>query len=444
MSSAMAVRPSKGPMGLYYGWWTVIAAMIMLAWGWAVYAYGIAVFIPVWAKEFGWSFAAIGFAFTLNAIEGSLEAPVVGWILDKWGPRLATLGGFTLGGLGFIVIGAFMNDIWFLYLFYPTFVAVPMNAALYNPAFKAFMVAFWKRRGLTIGLVTVTSVFTAGPVSVPIVQLAVNALGWRSVFIIVGVGNLIIMWLAMFYRKHPPQHFGLYPDGADAPPQPIVTAAGVESVEYEYNWTLRKAVLTAGFWGLALFQFFYYVSTYALQTQGVNWLRAEIGMSSVAAAALFGWAFGFSIPGRLLVTFAFDRMRRPELLAVLFCALAAVGGVFMILAKDQNTAILAVVLFGIGGGGAYNPLGPALTGRYFGRTSFAWIYGWIVPFSLPASLGGPVIAGWVFDTYKSYQLYWIYGTVAVAIGGVVALTLMRRPVPPVEAPAAAPQVGGGS
>ncbi len=116
----------------------------------------------------------------------------------------------------------------------------------------------------------------------------------------------------------------------------------------------------------------------------------------------------------------------------------------MILAKDQNMAILAVLFFGLGGGGAYNPLGPALTGQYFGRKRFGLIYGWVVPFSLPATLGGPVIAGWIFDTYKSYQLYWIYGTVAVAVAAVLTVTLMRRPVPPVEAPAASPQVGGGS
>ncbi len=274
----MNAQAAPARKGIFYGYWMLIAAMIMLAWGWAVYAYGIAVFIPVWAKEFNWSFAAIGFAFTLNAIEGSLEGPFVGWLLDKFGPRWVTIAGFTLGGIGFIAIGLWMNQLWMLYLLYPLLVAVPMNAALYNPAFKAFTMAFWKRRGLTIGLVTITSVFTAGPVSVPVVQMAVNEWGWRAVFVAVGVGNLIIMWLALLYRNHPPEYYGLHPDGAAEPPAALVTAAG-SSVDYEYDWTLRKAATTAAFWGLCLFQFLYYVSTYALQTQGVNWLRAEIGMS---------------------------------------------------------------------------------------------------------------------------------------------------------------------
>ena len=83
----MSAQAAPARTGIFYGWWIVVTGCIFAFYGYSVYAYGIANFVPVWNRDMGWSFAAIGLGFTFQSVASGIEGPPMGWLVDKFGPR---------------------------------------------------------------------------------------------------------------------------------------------------------------------------------------------------------------------------------------------------------------------------------------------------------------------------------------------------------------------
>jgi MFS family permease len=78
----------------FYGWWVLLACIIIHAIGSGEFYYGFSVFYTPILMEFGWSSAVTAGAFSLSRLEGGLEGPFVGWLVDRYGARkLLFLGG---------------------------------------------------------------------------------------------------------------------------------------------------------------------------------------------------------------------------------------------------------------------------------------------------------------------------------------------------------------
>ena len=98
------MRTSKGRQKLFYGWWIVVTGFIIsLLTGGTVFFGFTAVFEPL-ANEFGWSYAQISLAASLRGLEMGLLAPIVGLVVDRWGPRRLIFGGTICVGLGLILL----------------------------------------------------------------------------------------------------------------------------------------------------------------------------------------------------------------------------------------------------------------------------------------------------------------------------------------------------
>ena len=100
---------------IFYGWYIVGTSMAIHLWMCIVWVYGIQVFFNPIISTFGWSRTAISGAFSLQRLEGSVEAPILGFLLDKYGPRRVIIGGAFIGGLGMISL-SFIQSIWMFYI----------------------------------------------------------------------------------------------------------------------------------------------------------------------------------------------------------------------------------------------------------------------------------------------------------------------------------------
>jgi OFA family oxalate/formate antiporter-like MFS transporter len=81
-----------------------------------------------------------------------------------------------------------------------------------------------------------------------------------------------------------------------------------------------------------------------------------------------------------------------------------------------------LLLFGIGYGGVIS-LRPALVRDYFGRRSFGTIFGLMTGIGGIGGIVGPTLAGWVFDTWQTYQVIWlVFGIAAILPLGLVLKT----------------------
>ena len=74
-------------MKIFRGWYVVIAAALINVYGAGVWVYGFPILYPALLDEFGWTAAGGAAIASLSRLEGSLEGPIVGWLVDRYGPR---------------------------------------------------------------------------------------------------------------------------------------------------------------------------------------------------------------------------------------------------------------------------------------------------------------------------------------------------------------------
>ena len=84
--------------------------------------------------------------------------------------------------------------------------------------------------------------------------------------------------------------------------------------------------------------------------------------------------------------------------------------------------VLSLILIGIGYGSNVI-MTPALLREYFGRTRFGTVLGFTIGIITLGTIVGPTLAGWVFDTWGSYQGVWLaFSVLAIAAAVIMAST----------------------
>ena len=102
-SQSAAPNPSRRPPRIFYGWWIVVVSLLADGLKHGSFNRGFTIYIPAIQADpsLGLSTAAIGFADTLGRFVGGLQGPLVGYLTDRFGPRvMLAFGGITvLAGL---------------------------------------------------------------------------------------------------------------------------------------------------------------------------------------------------------------------------------------------------------------------------------------------------------------------------------------------------------
>ncbi len=431
---------------IFYGWYIVAAGIGVHAWVAMTWIYGMQLFVTPLRDEFGWTAAAIGLAFSLNRIEGSVLTPVEGILVDKYGPRLMMLVGGAAMGIGFIVL-SFVDSIWMFYAGM-LIVAGASSATMGVPRTWAIVQWFKRQRGKAMGIGNVGGVF-GGPLLLLIAWM-ISVWGWREAFLALGVGSLLILVpLALVYRSKPEQ-YGMLPDGD--PPQsegaaPAQTpaagrgkgrASGANTeIAQEQEFTWRQAIKAPAFWILVVLFSAQMFGTGAINVHLVSYLESkDVGFGTVQAASVLGFFTVLSVFGRLGGGWAIDRFGARLTMAVLV-ALMAIG--FFVLVN--MTAYWMVPVYALIYGTAFGGLmtgRSVIIGNFFGRNNFGTISGILNSLTVPLAVAAPVFMGWVFDTTGSYKpAIWVMIAISVIA---VPLTMLAKPPkrregPPASTPA---------
>ena len=267
---------------------------------------------------------------------------------------------------------------------------------------------FYKLRGTAIGIVVMGSGISTMIFS-PIVTAVIQSAGWRAALIMMAAITAAILipicYLLIIAR---PEDVGLYPDGADSPPQ---TANGLS----ENSWGLSRsqAVKSTGFW---LFIFFVFANSQVLLSYStiVPYL-CDIGYNAAAAAKVYSLcmaaiAFFRFFGGRISDKIGLHRA------FVMLAALAPFAPIGLILAEHISFEA-PVIALGIGVGNAVSGVYYSLmVGKLFGRKHFAQIFGIESAFSSLSCAIAPTITGAVYTRAGTYlPSYWIILTL-YAIG----------------------------
>jgi MFS family permease len=334
----------------------------------------------------------------MRSIEGGLEGPFGGMLIDKYGPRKITIISTIIASLGLLLV-LFVRDIWQFVIVWGFVVSLGFNLGLYDTVNAAVAKWFLKKRGRALSLVTIGGGLGA-PVVVPVMTWIIINYGWRPALIFIALSMLIVClplaWFGM--RDHPPEYYGLLPDG-----DTVIKGKGGEvrtEVAYEeYEFTPKQALRTRSFW-MVLISFALSGGITAAVTMHQMPYLMDIGVDPMAAAGVLGLMATMSLPGRVVFAWVGDKWGERKSL-MLGYAIKTVGVLIWTVAQDIPTIMLFVVLYGIGYGGTI-PVSTSLRASYFGRKAYATITGYITFFTALTNIIYPIFAGWSYDVSGSY------------------------------------------
>lgn len=418
---------------VFYGWWVVAAATFINAFGVGCFFYGWSTFFKPLQREFGWSRTQVSFLSSLSRLEGGLEGPVAGWLIDKIGSRKVLLLSVAITGAGFVALSR-VNSFWLLCVIF-ALLALGYNFGYTFATTAAVAKWFIRKRSQAISYLTAGQGI-GGAVFVPLLAWLILAHGWRWASIITGVSMwALVIPVAAFGIKDSAEQMGLLPDGAPAArakgsAQEVEAAEALASASEseldEVNFTVVEAFKTQAFWVFAGAMFFRSAILSSIVLHEIPYLT-DVGFPEVQAASVLGFMVLLSVPGRLAFGWLGDRSNK-KLLLLVTSLLQAVGIFILIRARTMSMLYLFIIVYGLGYGGAI-PLTTALRADLFGRTSFATINGMISPITMLSGIAGPIVAGYLYDTTKSYTLAFYAFMIMVALSGVFFL-LIRKPKPP--------------
>ena len=419
---------------IFFGWWTVLAGGLIAFWGYGYRIWGFsALFKPI-ASELGFSRAVTSTAASIGRLEGGFEAPVTGWLTDKFGPRWIVTAGVFIMGLGLILM-YFVNSLWAYLVIWGVILGTGSNIALSIPIEKAVTDWFVKKRGLALGI---RWVFTgsAGVLMLPLVAWLIATQGWQMACVVGGVVMLVVglplAWFGM--KQHRPEYYGLLPDGAIAEEEAETRRMIERGVEYaaeveEVEFTLRQSMKTAAYWLIIVAHAAHGMLGGAIIIHSIP-LLTDMGVDPVKAAAMAGMTVIVMLPSMFIGGLIADRVKKGYLRFLMAGAyfLQAVGiGLFLL----NPTIAMVYVWYTLHwfATGISTPINSILMSRYFGRKGFGSIRGTSSLFMTPVGVIAPIYTGWVFDTTGSYITAFTVFAALLALGAVV-MSFAFPPKPP--------------
>ena len=405
---------------IFYGWYVVGACVIITLYTGGVVHFGFtAVFEPI-AQEFSWSYAQISLASSLRGLEMGLLAPFMGFLVDRYGPKRLIFGGSIFICLGFLVLSR-VNSLPMFYLAF-ALLACGMSTCAGTVLMTAVANWFDRKAGVAIGIVACG--FGLGGLLVPAVTGLIDWLGWRDAMVVVGLGMLIIVLPLSLVVRHKPEQYGYHPDGELLEPADLQESHDIPYVS-EINVSIGQAVRSRTFWQLGISSMCHAFVVGAVVTHIMPYLSSvdiARSMSSVIAFILPA----VSVIGRFSSGWLGIRFGSHRVFAASFILMTIGILIFGTITADMMWLLVPfVITFSLGWGCSVTSRLSVLR-ESFGRGNFGKILGFISGMMMLANVTGAPLAGWVYDTWGSYQGAWFGYGIITLLASVLVFTIPEK------------------
>ncbi|MCW5701903.1 MAG: MFS transporter [Bradyrhizobium sp.] len=409
----------KNRLPFYYGWVIVAVVFVTMAIGVNARTAFSLLFPPI-IDEFGWDRGITAGAFSFGFVVSGFMSPLIGRMMDRFGPRAVMELGVALMGGG-MLLAPWTTQPWHLYLTIGVLVGAGSVCLGYSGQSLFLPNWFARRRGLAIGI-AFAGVGIGSVTLLPWVQHMIEQTGWKTACTAMGI--LIIVVLApinLLLRKRP-EDIGLLPDGD---PAPTATSAKpvsniVDPVWAGTDWTLHLALRTARFWWIAIGYFCGLYAWYAVQVHQTKFLL-DIGFSSSVGVWALGVVSLLGIPGQIWLGHLSDRIGREWVWAISCFGFAICFAALVALKFWPSLWLVYLMVFTQGalGYGMTSVLGPIVLEIFQGK-QYGAIFGTIMLAALAGGAAGPWATGVLHDVTGSYTIAF---TVAIAVSLLSAIAI---------------------
>jgi MFS family permease len=349
------------------GWVVVAAAFVSM---FVVYGivYSFGTFFDSMAEDFGTGKGATALMFSITTAFYFGLGLVSGKAADRYGPRpLLLVAAFVLGVS--LLLTSRVHTIWLGYATYGIGVGIAVACA-YVPMVAAVGAWFVTRRTTALG-VAVAGIGVGTLVVAPMSERLIDAHGWRTAYVVLGIGGGVLLLAASC--------------GAWRPPVTVVEEpVALREVARDRGFViLYVTILTLS---AALFTPFVFIKSYA----------TDHGIDDGPAAALVSVIGASSVAGRLGLGGLGARLGATRLTQLCFVVLT--GSFLLWLGAGDSYAMLVAfaVVMGVAYGG-FIALTPAVAAGLFGTVGLGAILGALYTAAAVGGLVGPPIIGAIID-----------------------------------------------
>ena len=366
----------------------------------------------------GWSLLTVGIAIASYYLFGAIYAPITGWLGDRYGSRIMLAASAIMFLVSMILLGR-VTHVWQFFLFFGVLLSLTQSLAMV-PLMAAVSGWFRRRLGLGIGIL-----WAAGGIGTailaPVVGYLIDAVGWQTTFVTLGLAGGISMMLLVPFMRNRPADLGIEPYGArasDAPP--VRLGKSTERLRLKvFNRHIRR---TKPFWNLPVIHglgcaghgiILIYVIQLAFQREV---------FSSLASAGLILTILSMvSILSRFITPVLAEMYGTRRMMAA---SLIIQGLTVLMLfwAHDPWVFYLFAVTFGIGFGGEWTGY-LVINRQYYGEGPMGTIYGWQTTGALMGHAIATTLAALVLYATSSFNMV-LALSMAFSLGGVVVIAML--------------------
>ncbi len=371
------------------GWRTVGAAAFGSSTGLILFSFIVSVFVRPQTEALGWTRGEAALS-SFSTLAAGLLAPLVGKLSDVWGVRPVII----LGGVGYAAAAFGLSvqngnlPLYYGLMFLLVFLGLGTSSITWA---RVVSTEFRKTRGLALSVALSSVTLTAALMPIAITSVMGWAT-WRGAWVLIGVVGFTGAMIGLLLL---PKHVGR------AGKPTVDTPAAPAS-------KLGNAIKQPAFWCLVLGMAIINIPSGGIMSSMAALVEDKGFGAGDAAQVLSAFAVSVFI-GRLISGVCLDRFSPP------FVAFVAMGipaaGCVLLAGGPPMLAVMfvGIVLAGLSQG-AESDVGPFLVTRYFGLESFGAIMGAVNAAVVGGTGIGGLLFGFVFDSYKSYDMaLWVGG-----------------------------------
>ncbi|HEY3305329.1 MAG TPA: MFS transporter [Candidatus Binatia bacterium] len=355
------------------------------------------VFYVALLDSFGWSRAITAGVFSVVLIVDAVISPVVGHLLDRFGPKKIVGAGCVLLALG-LLLSSRIQSLWEFYIFFGLVSALGLSFMGMVPHVVLISEWFSSKRASALGVVyagTGVGILLIAPFT----EWLISTWGWERALeilaFIVVIGLLPLVWT--FYRSGP---YG---------------EVRGEDNKTGNEWTTKLALRSGQFWLIFFARVFAAGGTTVIVTHQIAHV-VDIGYSRLYAATIFGLMGMTSTAGRMVFGYVADLFSKQGAYTLNILT-TLVGVAALMIAHDPSQPWLLyvyVIFFGIGFG-SRAVIFSALAADIFSGKGFGAIFGYSV---ISVGVGGALgswLGGFFFDLSGSYLVSFALSTAVLLL-----------------------------
>jgi hypothetical protein len=183
--------------------WTRLAISLALSTIGGIGLWSAVVVLPAIEVEFGIGRGGASIPYTATMIGSAVGGVLLGRLADRFGIMVPMIAGALILGIGFVA-AAFVSDYWQFVLIQALLIGMLGSSVTFGPLVAEVSLWFVRQRGIAIAIVA-SGNYLAGTIWPPLLQPAIQSVGWRFTYLGIGIFCAATMLpLAFLLRERAP------------------------------------------------------------------------------------------------------------------------------------------------------------------------------------------------------------------------------------------------